>query len=96
MDDDAALWGLDPALLDSALPEIEDFDVWQDNVDALNVFLRLSTQWKVAGMGGFTGLDYLALEAVLRLTNTSSTPELFDDIQEMERAALPILNQRGQ
>lgn len=57
------------------------------------MFLRCSTQWRVS-FGGYVGLDYKAVIEILRLYD-SLTPELFEDIQIMERAALGKLNKAG-
>lgn len=75
--------------------EPENFPVWADNREALEVFLRLRTQWRVAvGMVEtlYLGLDYAGLEAALRMIKTSDKRTLFADLQVMEFAALEVLN----
>lgn len=71
---------------DVAHPPVE---VWPCCVTAVNVFGSLVTQWRV-GPAGPTGLDYAALEPTLRLMAVPADdwPELFEDVQTMERAAL--------
>lgn len=76
------------------LAQQEDFEVWEENVPALEVFVRLATQWKIGAMGGFLGLDYSAVEATLRMLRIENTAEVFDSIQAMELAALPVLNDK--
>ena len=44
----------------------EDFDpieIWPDNELSFNVFVVISTQWRV-GAGGATGLDYCVLPEI--------------------------------
>lgn len=53
----------------------------------------MQTQWR-AGAQGVVGLDYSAIEPVLRLQqiDTARWPALFDDLRVMERAALKVIN----
>lgn len=68
-------------------------------VPVVKLFSRLRSQWRMlaGGMGGlvYTGLDYSAVEPVMRLTAcTTSKPErLFDQLRTMEIAALQVLNE---
>lgn len=67
------------------------------NWPAFTAFLACSTQWRVAGtMAGlaWVGLDYAACRLVL--DDMQSPPGVFADLQVMERAALPILNETGE
>ena len=63
------------------------------------VFLAAQTQWKkeipaMAGQILWHGLDYPAVEVILRLKGIKgkAATEVFESIQVMEAAALPILN----
>lgn len=76
------------------LLEVVDFEVWPENWDALELFLRLQTQWKTGAMGGIFGLDYAGLEAVMRMLGIEQKEEMFAKIQVMEFAALPVLNKK--
>jgi len=71
--------------------------VWPDNWRAVRLFLAVETQWRVAlgfGVSVHSGLDYSGVEAAMRrLKIDDEDGELFADLQEMERAALPILNE---
>ena len=67
------------------------FEVWEENWQALELFLKLQTQWRV-GMNGLIGLDYCALAWVLKLV----APEdqhlaLLEDLQIMEGAVLSVI-----
>lgn len=70
-------------------------EVWPDNLAAVNVFIAMLTQWRV-GMSGATGLDYGAIPAVLRLTQTprAAWPEVFEGLRVMEGAALKHLREK--
>ena len=62
----------------------EDVKVWPDNVPTLNVFVAMSTQWRV-GYNGATGLDYAALPVVEDRVGIRAD---FDGLRAMEEAAL--------
>lgn len=40
-------------------------EIWPDNVRSVNVFVAMSTQWRV-GIAGASGLDYSALREIGR------------------------------
>jgi len=87
---------LESATIDPA-PASQDCLVWEENWQAVSVFLSLRTQWRMhVGMAGaiYQGLDYGAVEAVLRLQRVPRQywPALLDDLLVMEAAALPLLN----
>lgn len=73
-----------------------DFEVWPENWNAVMFYLGLSTQWRLAPMGGVVGLDYTGVEAAMRMQRipAAERPALFDQLRIMELAALPILNAR--
>jgi hypothetical protein len=80
-----------------AQPTVIDFHVWEENWRAVSLFVGLATQWRMhIGMAGvhYQGLDYGAVEVALRLERVprSDWPQTFHDLQTMERAALPLLN----
>lgn len=57
-------------------------------------FLSVSTQWRVAGMGGVMGLDYTACRNSLELDAITITPDLWAGVKVMERAAIPVINDK--
>ena len=77
----------------------DDFDddtevsVWACNAESFLVFLNLQTQWRVVP-GRLVGLDYTAIEPVLRLmaVEPGRWPVLFDDLRAMEGAALKAVH----
>jgi Phage related hypothetical protein (DUF1799) len=70
-------------------------EIWPENDESISLFSSVSTQWRM-GMGGPTGLDYVALFARMdRMKLDDQTHErLFQDIRVIESEALSILNNR--
>lgn len=69
----------------------EGFDVWKANWKSVVAFLKLETQWRVAGTAGglvWLGLDYAAAHAVLG----KSFRRLLPDLRVMEVEACAIMN----
>ena len=71
---------------EAAGPPVE---IWPDNVDAVNVFIDMSTQWRV-GVAGATGLDYGVIEKVMQLggIRKKHRREVFEAVRIMESAAI--------
>ena len=67
----------------------DEFEVWPDNWQALDVFMSMGTQWRV-GASGATGLDYGVLPDVMRLRGVpkADRAEVFDWVRLMEGEAL--------
>ena len=68
----------------------EDFEVWQENWPAVEMFLRLETQWRV-GMGGPTGLDYVAARWLFEVYEVTDQRALLERLKLMEGAALTAM-----
>jgi len=86
---DAAAFGI--AL---APQSVEAFEVWEDNWPALEMFLRLQTQWR-STMNGVIGLDYSAARWLFRLYEVQDQRALLEDLQTMEVAAMQAINKQG-
>ncbi len=71
----------------------EDFGVWPDNWTAIEMFLRVQTQWRTS-MGGVVGLDYAAVAWVLKLYEIEDQRSLLEDLQVMEAAAMRVMNKQ--
>lgn len=71
----------------AAIEDADTIEIWPENVDSLTLFMRVQTQWRV-GPAGPSGLDYAGVSSALRLMRSRPSPELFDDLQAMETAAL--------
>lgn len=56
----------------------------------------MQTQWRIGPAGGAIGLDYGAIEPVLRMKQIKPCrwPALFDDLRAMELAALKAINKK--
>jgi hypothetical protein len=75
--------------------ESDDYEVWPENWEAVQMFLRCQTQWRTAGMGGVLGLDYGAVAWLLRLYRVKDQRALLEDLQTMEAAVLEALAEKG-
>lgn len=74
-----------------------DFEVFEENIETVNVFMQLSTSWKLAtvGMGSVRfGIPSTEIESTLRLMGVHRRRRqvLFKNIRIMERAALETLS----
>jgi len=86
------------ASLDAQTKEPEYFEVYSENWQILELFISLTTQWRMhLGIGGvvFQGLDYIAVESVMRMLKIKAKAEVFNGLQVMEKAAMEILNDRS-
>lgn len=73
-------------------------ELWPENWPVFEVFAQLRTQWRVA-FGGPTGLDYAALYPLLDRAWRADAEQwrmAFDDVREMEAAALEAMRQNMQ
>jgi hypothetical protein len=78
--------------------DAEICEVWEENWPVVELFMGLGTQWAVlAGFGAsmHMGLPSTAIEAELRMRRVKNRAQVLDDLRAMERAALPILNQKN-
>jgi hypothetical protein len=72
--------------------------IWPDNVDAVAIFERMTTQWIYAGLTGTpVGLRQELLPFRLRLQRVPRDrwPDVMDDVLVMERAALGAMRTQG-
>lgn len=67
--------------------------MWEENWPVVEMFLRLQTQWRTS-MGGVIGLDYMAVEWLLRLYEVEDQRSMLEDLQTMEGAALSVINKK--
>ena len=67
-------------------------EIWPDNVQTVNVFVAMSTQWR-SGMGGATGLDYAGLPFVMRTCGVRHVDraDVFAGVRAMENEALTVM-----
>lgn len=72
--------------------ESEDYPVLPENWEALNLFLKCSTQWRYAGMAGAcTGLDYSGVDVVIRRSGIEDPDDAFWRLQQIESEALAAM-----
>ena len=91
--DDAKAFGLE---LPKERKEKKDknFEVYDDNWDAVIIFCNMQTQWSTS-FGGFVGLRYEVLlmqGGMFDLYNITDRRKILEELQIMEAAALKELN----
>lgn len=89
----------DAEILGVSLPdsyfEPETCDCWPEHWDALQVFLSCGSQWRtIAGAKAiiYQGLDYGAIETVIRLRGIAEPWQVFEQVGQIERGALEVIN----
>ena len=61
----------------------------------MQLFLQCSTQWRRAGLTGVaTGLDYTAVESVMRMTGMKNRKDTLWRLQRIESGALDAMNEQ--
>jgi Phage related hypothetical protein (DUF1799) len=80
-------------VIDKAQADAEErvFEIWEENWPAFEMFLRMQTQWVVAGMGELMGLNYQSAEALFRIYRIKDRASMMDDLRVIERAALEAI-----
>ena len=81
------------------MEEPDEFVLWPENVQALNVFLKCCGQWEiVADMGGcfYQGLKDSRVNSVLSRSGLSAEEQnkVFADLLLIEQGAVPVLNEK--
>ncbi|WP_336606095.1 DUF1799 domain-containing protein [Chromohalobacter sp. TMW 2.2271] len=74
-----------------------DTELWPEHREAFETFCACATQWRViAGMGGaiHQGIDYTALESVMRMRGIEDQAASFEQIRLIESGALGVINKR--
>ena len=69
--------------------------MWEEHWEALQVFFACRTQWRIiAGTAGaqHQGLDYPAVESVMRMRGVTDTAQMLERLQYIEAGALEALN----
>ena len=87
----------DAAMMGIALPEPEkgpDFEVWPDNWEIVEMFLRVQTLWNMS-FGGITGLNYASVLAIMDMYKYDDPVAVFEGLQIMEVAAMEAINKEA-
>jgi hypothetical protein len=71
----------------------DNFEVFPENWEAVQMFVRCQTQWRI-GMAGPIGLDYGAVNWLLRLYEVEDHRSVLEDLQTMEAAVLVTMSKR--
>ena len=71
-----------------------DCEVWEENWPAVEMFLRVQTQWRTT-MNGIMGLDYGAVAWLFKMYSVEDPRSLLEDLQVMEAAAMAVINGRS-
>ncbi|MCL2298387.1 MAG: DUF1799 domain-containing protein [Proteobacteria bacterium] len=77
--------------------ESEEYEIYQENIEAVGIFMRLHTQWRVVsvGMSGALvrlGLDYNTTAAYLDAVKVEDKHTMMLKLQIMESAAMQVFN----
>ena len=91
--DDLAVMGAGPEIAEAMqqTSPTHDFEVLEENWQAVSLFMRLQTQW-VPLMGGVAGLNYQSVQWLFTIEGIENQREMLADLQVMEIAALQVLN----
>lgn len=68
--------------------------MWEENWPAVEMFLRVQTQWRTT-MNGLLGLDYGAVAWLFKMYAVEDPRALLEDLQVMEAAAMAVINSRS-
>jgi hypothetical protein len=77
--------------------ESTDFEVWEENWETVQIFLRAQTQWNVS-MDGLIGLKYevlLGSGGLFDLYNVENRTDVLERLQVMEATALTESRKRS-
>lgn len=69
-----------------------DYQIWEEHLEALEVFLACSRQWRVVAGLGPQGLDASALRSTMQMLGVEDQRNMLYQVQEIESGALEILN----
>ena len=75
----------------------EHFEVWEENWEAVMMFLRMQTQWTTS-MAGYVGLKYevlLGSGGLFDLYNVEDRRDVLERLQILEATALSELRKRS-
>lgn len=89
--DDMAAFGVPAEMVETVPVPAVDFEVWEENVQALSLFMRLQTQWRIIN-GVFAGINYQSIQFLFDVFKIEDQATILDDLQAMESAALAVLN----
>jgi hypothetical protein len=78
------------------LPEMEpegDYEVLPEAWPAVDMFLRVQTQWRVSG-GALIGLDYSAVRWMFEIQRVEDQADLLSDLQIIEATVIEAMHRQ--
>lgn len=76
----------------------EDFEIWPENWEALQIFNACASQWRHVSLGQNgslpTGIEYASLAAVMDIHRVMNRRDCLERVQIMENAALQEYRKR--
>lgn len=73
--------------------ESKDCEIWEENWEIVQMFMRMQTQW-VVGAAGAVGLNYPSLEWLCKLYAVTDPVALFEGIRIMEATTLACFQEQ--
>ena len=97
--DDMLFFGMEEEADDFARRPIPRYEVWPENMEVVNLFCSVASQWDfVVDMGTVLhrGLNYCKVKSALELMGIKRKrwPALFHGLQVMEQAALTVYREK--
>jgi hypothetical protein len=89
---DAAAYGI---ILEPHHVEPEQYPLWPEHADAVDLFLRCMTQWRAAG-NGVIGLDYGVVLQLASLYGIRDPGATLEELQVMELHARDLINKQAE
>jgi hypothetical protein len=88
---DLLAYGADESSLPASMQAPQECEIWPEHQDALLLFLRCQTQWRMT-MNGVIGVDYAVVFSMMDLYAVDSKCQVFEDFQIMEGRAKELIN----
>ena len=89
---DAAAYGI---ILEPHHVEPEQYLLWPEHADAVDLFLRCMTQWRASG-NGVIGLDYGVVLQLASLYGIRDPGATLEELQVMELHARDLINKQAE
>jgi len=80
--------------LDESYYESQNYALWPEHADAVELFVRCMTQWR-AGSNGVIGLDYGVVMQLASLYQISNPAKALEELQIMELHARDLINSQA-
>ncbi len=92
---DLAAYGADASCLPESITKPQEFEVWPEHEDAILLFLRTQTQWRI-GSSGVVGLDYGVVLQIMDLYAVEERRQTLENLQVMEARAKELINKTAE